>query len=99
MTKCMILGLLDNVLQHHHVSMLRAYDVLPISMRCLVIRVGQLDKFLKTITNAKMSKGTPVINNMICMIKLFNEMKILGVEINEETQVDMVLKILLDFFK
>ena len=94
----MILGLLDNVLQHHHVSMLRDYDVLPISMRCLVTRVGQLDKFLKT-TYAKMSEGTPVINNMICMIKLFNEMKILGVEIDEETQVDMVLKILLDFFK
>ena len=36
---------------------------------------------------------------MIHMIRLFNEMKILGIEINEETQVDMVLETLLDSFK
>ena len=36
---------------------------------------------------------------MICIIRLFNKMEILGVEIDGETQVDMVLKTLLDSFK
>ena len=35
---------------------------------------------------------------MICVIILFNEMKILIIEINGETQVDIVLKALLDSF-
>ena len=36
---------------------------------------------------------------MIRMIRPFNETKILGVEIDGKTQVDMVSKTLLDFFK
>ena len=40
---------------------------------------------LKTIRNDKMSKGTPIRDHMIHMIGLFNEIKICGVEIDEET--------------
>ena len=36
---------------------------------------------------------------MICMIELFNEMKILGAEIDGETQVDLVLESVLNSFK
>lgn len=35
---------------------------------------------------------------MICMIKLFNEIEIFGLEINRENQVDMVLETLLNSF-
>ena len=54
---------------------------------------------LKTIMYAKMSEGTPFRDHMICMIKLFNKVEILGDKINGETQVDTVLKTLLDSFK
>ena len=54
---------------------------------------------LKAITDAKISKGTPVKDHIICLIGLFNEMEILGAEINGETKVDMVLETLLHSFK
>ena len=47
--------------------------------------------------NTKMSKGTLVKEHMIKMIKminLFNEMEILRVENNGETNIDMVLETL-----
>ena len=40
---------------------------------------------LKTIRNDKISKGTLIRDHMIHMIGLFNEIKICGVEIDEET--------------
>ena len=46
-----------------------------------------------------MSKGTPLKDHTIHTIKLFNKMEILEAEINEETQVDMVLETLVDSFK
>ena len=49
--------------------------------------------------NAKMSKGTPIKDHTIHMIKIFNEMKTLGAKIDGKTQVDMVLKTMLDSFK
>ena len=44
-------------------------------------------------------EGTPIRDHMICMIKLFNKMGILGAQINKETKVDMVLGTLLDSFR
>ena len=40
---------------------------------------------LKAVMNNKMSKGTPIKDHMICMIELFNEIKILGVKIDGKT--------------
>lgn len=47
---------------------------------------GRLPKqtTLRTIMNTKMTKGTLIRNHMVCMIKLFNEMKILGAKIDGE---------------
>ena len=53
----------------------------------------------KVIMDTKISKGTPIKDYMICMIELFNEMKILGAEIDGETQVDLVLETVLNSFK
>lgn len=38
----------------------------------------------RTIMNTKMTKGTLIRNHMVCMIKLFNEMEILGAKIDGE---------------
>ena len=46
-----------------------------------------------------MSKETLIKDHMIHMMGLFNKMKILKANIDGETQVDMVLKTLLDFLK
>ena len=40
---------------------------------------------LKAVMNNKMSKRTPIKDHMICMIELFNEIKILGVKIDGKT--------------
>lgn len=53
----------------------------------------------KVIMNTKMSWGTPIRDHMICMIKLFNEMEILGAKIDRETLVDMVLETWPNSFK
>ena len=47
---------------------------------------GRLPKqtTLRAIMNTKMTKGTLIRNHMVCMIKLFNEMKILGAKIDGE---------------
>lgn len=47
---------------------------------------GRLPKqtTLRTIMNTKMTKGTLIRNHMVCMIKLFNEMEILGAKIDGE---------------
>ena len=53
----------------------------------------------KTIIDAKMSKGTLIRNRMVCMIRIFNKMEILRTEIDGETQVNMVLEALSNYFK
>ena len=40
---------------------------------------------LKAIMDTKMLKGTPIRDHIICMIRLFNEMEILGDKIDGET--------------
>ena len=53
----------------------------------------------KIVMNAKKLEETPIRDHMIHMIKLFNKKKILGTDIDGETQVNIVLETLLDFFK
>ena len=49
---------------------------------------------MKQIMNTRMSEGTPVRDHIIKMIGLFNELGDLGVDIDWETQNNMVLKTL-----
>ena len=46
---------------------------------------------MKQIMNTRMSEGTPVRDHMKKMIGLFNELGDLGVDIDWETQNNMVL--------
>ena len=73
--------------------MVIAYDIL-LSLQEMFGDKGKLVRHvtLKTIINTRMSKGTPIRDHIISMIKLLNEMEILEAKINEETKVDMVLK-------
>ena len=54
---------------------------------------------LRIIMNIKMSKGSPIKDHMIGMIRLFNKMKIFRTEIDGENKADISLETLLDSFK
>jgi len=43
------------------------------------------------VMNTKISKGTPVRENVLKMIGYLNVLEVLGAEIDGETQVDMIL--------
>lgn len=53
---------------------------------------------LRTIMNATMIEVTPIRDHIVSMIKLFNEIEVIGVVINKETKVDMTLETLLYSF-
>ena len=48
--------------------------------------------------NATMIEVTPIRDHILSMIKLFNEIEVIGVVINKETKVDMTLETLLYSF-
>ena len=54
---------------------------------------------MKALLKTKMIKGTPVQDHVLKMIAHLNELEILGVEIDGETQVDSVLMSLPESFK
>ena len=80
-------------------SIATTYEIL-LSLQEMFSDQGKLVRqvVLRTIMSTKMTEGTPVTNHKIHMIALFNEMEILGAEINGETQVNMILETLLDSF-
>lgn len=49
--------------------------------------------------HTKMIEGTLVKDHMTHMVSLFNKMKILKVELDVETKVNMILETFLDSFK
>ena len=63
-------------------SMLTTYDIL-INIHEIFGGKGRSTRqiVVKTIMNAKMLERTPIKDHIICMINLFNEMKILRVEL------------------
>ena len=54
---------------------------------------------MKALLNTKMVEGTSIRDHVLKMIAHLNELEILGVEIDGETQVDIVLISLPDSFK
>ena len=84
--KCIRLGSFDKVLQHRHVSMPIAYDI-PANLHEMFCAKGITTRQVafKAIMDTKMSKETPIRDNMIRMIGLFNKMETFGVDIDRET--------------
>ena len=98
--KWIILSSLDNVLQHHNMSMKTTYDIF-LNFHEMFGSEGKLAKqaALRIIMNIEMSKGTPVKDHMIGMIRVFNKMRIFRTEIDGENQAGITLETLLDSFK
>ena len=100
MARCYILASMSNVLQHQHESMATSYDM----MLNLKEMFGEKNcagrqVAMKALLNTKMAKGTPVRDHVLKMIGHLNELEILGVEIDGESQVDIVLMSLPESFK
>ena len=91
---------MSNILQHQHENMAIAYDM----MMNLKEMFGDQNRAgrqvaMKALLNTKMAKGTPVQDYVLKMIAHLNELEILEVEIDSESQVDIVLMSLPESFK
>ena len=53
---------------------------------------------IKNLMSTKMVEGTPIREHVLKMISFINELDMLGVEIDRETQVDAILASLPDSF-
>ncbi|KAH0632426.1 hypothetical protein KY290_038211 [Solanum tuberosum] len=54
---------------------------------------------MRTLMNTKMVEGTPVRDHVLKMIGLLNELEVLGAEIDNDSQVEMILQSLPDSFQ
>ena len=84
--RCIILGSLSNVLQQQHMGIATTYEIL-LSLQEILGDKGRPARqvALRSIMSTQMTEGTLVRDHMIRMIALFNEMRILGAEIDRET--------------
>ena len=74
------------MLQQQHIGIATTYEI----RLSLQEMFGDNDRLvrqatIRTIMNIKMIERTSVGDHMICMIVLFNKMKILGLAIDEES--------------
>ncbi|XP_077211934.1 uncharacterized protein LOC143847129 [Tasmannia lanceolata] len=92
MAKCYILGSMLNVLQEQYVGMASSMD----SMHNLREMFGEQNRsarqiVIKGLVSTKMMEGTPVRDHMLKMMGYLNELEVLGVMLDGESLVDMVL--------
>ncbi|KAH0696012.1 hypothetical protein KY289_013494 [Solanum tuberosum] len=99
MAKCYILASIANVLQHQHQSISSAFDMLK-SLKEIFGEQNRASKqtSMKAVLNTKMSEGSSVRENVLKMLSLLNKLEILGVVIDKEYQVEMVLQTLSESF-
>ncbi|XP_016462870.1 uncharacterized protein LOC107785956 [Nicotiana tabacum] len=89
-----------NVLQHQHQSMESPYDMLE-SLKKMFGEQNRAAKqtIMKALLNTKMAEGSSVRDHVLKIICLLNELEVLRVVINKESQVEMVLQTLHDNFQ
>lgn len=99
MAKCYILASLSNVLQHQMQAMSLASDIM-FNLKEMFGDQGRVARqdTMRSLLNAKMTEGTQVRDHCLKMIACLNELKVLGAEIDTESQVDMILQSLPESF-
>ena len=93
MAKCYILASISNVLQHQMQDVELASDI----MLSLKEMFGEQDRFarqetMRQIYNTKMAEGSSIKEHCLTMISNLNTLEVLGVDIDRESQVDMILQ-------
>ncbi|KAH0701499.1 hypothetical protein KY285_015777 [Solanum tuberosum] len=100
MARCYILASMANVLHHQHQSMTSAYDMLA-SLKEMFGEQNRAAKqtAMKALLTTKMAEGSSVREHVLKLMNYLNEQEILGVEIDKESQVEMILQTLPDSFQ
>ncbi|KAH0723491.1 hypothetical protein KY285_006037 [Solanum tuberosum] len=100
MARCYIMASMSNVLQHQHQAMLSAFEILE-NLKQMFGDQGRSAKqtAMRTLMNTKMVEGTPVRDHVLKMIGLLNELEVLGAEIDNDSQVEMILQSLPNSFQ
>jgi hypothetical protein len=92
MAKCYVLPSLSNVLQHKLQDIDNASGMITIlkeifGERNRTAKLGTI----RSLLNTKMVEGTPIRENCLSMIAMLNSLEVLGVEIDSESQVDIII--------
>ena len=100
MAKCYILASISNVLQHQMQDVGLASDIM-LSLKEMFGEQGHSTRqeTMRQIYNTKMVEVTLVREHCLKMISNLNTLEVLGVNIDGESQVDMILQSLLESFK
>ena len=99
MAKCYILASISNVLQHQMHDVELASDIM-LSLKEMFGEQGRFarQETMRQIYNTKMAEGNSVREHCLTMISNLNTLKVLGADIDGESQVDMILQSLLVSF-
>ena len=105
MAKCYILASISNVLQHQMQDVELASDIM-LSLKEMFGEQGRSvrqetmrQETMRQIYITKMAEGTSVREHCLRMISNLNTLEVLGVNIDGESQVDMILQSLPKSFK
>ncbi|XP_070039395.1 uncharacterized protein [Nicotiana tomentosiformis] len=82
-----------------HQSMESAYDILENPNEIFGDQNAAKQTAMKALLNTKMVEGSYVMDHVQMVISLLNELKVLGANIDKDTQVDMILQTLPDSFQ
>ncbi|XP_037496196.1 uncharacterized protein LOC119370982 [Jatropha curcas] len=95
MARCYILASVPNVLQHQHQTMDTAFDMLENLKEMFGDQTSAArQNALREILTSKMEEGTPVRTHVLKMMSLLNNMEVLGAEVDNATQIEMILNTL-----
>ena len=100
MAKCYILASISNVLQHQMQDVELVSDIM-LSLKEMFSEQGHSarQETMRQIYNTKMAEGSSVREHCLTMISNLNTLEVLGANIDEESQVDMILQSLPESFK
>ena len=92
MAKCYILASISNVLQHQMQDIELVSDIM-LSLKEMFDEQSHSARqdTMRQIYNTKMTEGTSVREHCLQMISNLNTLEVLGVDIDGESQVDMIL--------
>ena len=92
MAKCYILASISNILQYQMQDVGLALDIM-LSLKEMFSEQDHSDRqeTIRQIYNTKMVEGTLVREHCLRMISNLNTLEVLGVDIDGELQVDMIL--------
>ena len=95
MTRCYILTFMSNVLQHQHQAIPTANHMM-LNLKELFAHQNWVarQEAMRNLMTTTMTEGTPVRDHILKMMAYMNEIQILGVEIDGETQVNIILQTL-----